>query len=342
MAVNIRFGIMARGQYLADDDMPIRFGELVEQAKLAERLGYDCIAKSSHYSAHPMREFQQIPLLSRLSAETPNLRLCAGVVLLPLHKPLDVAEQFATLDIMTNGKVIFGTGIGYRDVEFKAFGTSRSEAAARFEENLEAIKRLWTDETVTMSGSHFELENASCALKPIQEPHPPIWIGANADVAIRRAARLADAWFVNPHNRIETIERQVELYKRALDDAGKPFPDEFPMMREAFVAETREEAVRRARPYLLTKYQTYHAWGQDKAMPTGDNDLGLDYDELIRDRFVFGAPDEVAEQILAFVRRLGVSHFMFGFQWPGMPHSLVLEQTEMMAEMVFPLVHQGL
>ena len=342
MAVNIRFGIMARGQYLADDDMPIRFGELVEQAKLAERLGYDCIAKSSHYSAHPMREFQQIPLLSRLSAETPNLRLCAGVVLLPLHKPLDVAEQFATLDIMTNGKVIFGTGIGYRDVEFKAFGTSRSEAAARFEENLEAIKRLWTDETVTMSGSHFELENASCALKPIQEPHPPIWIGANADVAIRRAARLADAWFVNPHNRIETIERQVEVYKRALDDARKPFPDEFPMMREAFVAETREEAIRRARPYLLTKYQTYHAWGQDKAMPTGDNDLGLDYDELIRDRFVFGAPDEVAEQILAFVRRLGVSHFMFGFQWPGMPHSLVLEQTEMMAEMVFPLVHQGL
>ena len=189
MAVNIRFGIMARGQYLAGEDMQVRFGELVKQAKLAERLGYDCIAKSSHYSAHPMQEFQQIPLLARLSAETPDLRLCAGVVLLPLHKPLDVAEQFATLDLMTNGKVIFGTGIGYRDVEFKAFGTSRSEAAARFDENIEAIKRLWTEETVTMSGSHFELEDASCALKPIQEPHPPIWIGANADVAIRRAAR---------------------------------------------------------------------------------------------------------------------------------------------------------
>ena len=128
----------------------------------------------------------------------------------------------------------------------------------------------------------------------------------------------------------------------AFDDAGKPFPEEFPMMREAFVAETREEAIRRARPYLLTKYQIYHAWGQDKAMPAGDNDLGLDYDELIRDRFVFGTPDEVAEQILAFVRRLGVSYFMFGFQWPGMPHSLVLEQTEMMVEMVFPLVRQGL
>ena len=114
------------------------------------------------------------------------------------------------------------------------------------------------------------------------------------------------------------------------------------MMREAFVAANREDAIRLARPYLAAKYQTYHAWGQDKAMPAGDDDLGLDYDELIRDRFVFGAPDEVAEQILAFVRRLGVSHFVFGFQWPGMPHNLVLEQTEMMAEAVFPLVRQGL
>ena len=342
MAVDIRFGILVRGQYPAGDDMPARFAELVVQAKLAERLGYDCLAKSSHYSAHPMQEFQQIPLLARLSAETPGLRLCAGVVLLPLHKPLDVAEQFATLDVMTGGKVILGTGIGYRDVEFKAFGTARTEAAVRFEENLEAIKRLWTEETVTMVGSHFALEDASCALKPVQKPHPPIWIGANADVAIRRAAHLADAWFVNPHNRIDTIERQVELYKRALDDAGKPFPNEFPMMREAFVAANREEAIRLARPYLAAKYQTYHAWGQDKAMPAGDDDLGLDFDELIRDRFVFGAPDEVAEQILAFVRRLGVSHFVFGFQWPGMPHSLVLEQTQMMAETVFPLVRQGL
>ena len=342
MAVDIRFGIMVRGQYPAGDDMPARFAELVEQAKLAERLGYDCIAKSSHYSAHPMQEFQQIPLLARLSAAAPELRLCAGIVLLPLHKPLDVAEQFATLDVMTGGKVIFGTGIGYRDVEFKAFGTTRSEAARRFEENLEAIKRLWTEETVTMAGSHFALEDASCALKPVQKPHPPIWIGANADVAIRRAAHHADAWFVNPHNRIDTIERQVEFYKRALDDAGKPFPDEFPMMREAFVAANREDAIRLARPYLAAKYQTYHAWGQDKAMPAGDDDLGLDFDELIRDRFVFGSPDEVAEQILAFVRRLGVSHFVFGFQWPGMPHSLVMEQTEMMAKAVFPLVRQGL
>ena len=74
----------------------------------------------------------------------PSLRLIPGVVLLPLHKPLEVAEQIATLDVMSGGKVVFGCGIGYREVEFKAFGTTLKQAGPRFEECLEAVKRLWT------------------------------------------------------------------------------------------------------------------------------------------------------------------------------------------------------
>ena len=332
MAREITFGYMSRGQYPLGDDMELRFDELLEQARMAERVGYDNYIKSSHYSGYPLMELQQIPLLARLSAEVPKMRLCAGIVLLPLHKPLDIAEQFATLDVMSNGKVIFGVGIGYRDVEFHAFGTNRKEARQRFEENLNAVKRLWTEETVTMTGSHFELDGASCALKPLQKPHPPVWIGANADVAIKRAARMADAWFVNPHNRIDTIERQVEVYRRELDACGKPFPDEFPMMREVFVAKTHEEAKRIARPYLEKKYAAYHE---------GDDDLGLAYDELVRDRFLLGTPEEVAEQILKFVRTLGVNHFIFGVQWPGMPHQMVLDNTQMLGEEVFPLVRAG-
>ena len=124
---------------------------------MLERLGYDSITKGAHYSTHPLQDLQQIPFLCRVAAEAPSLRLNSGVLLLPMHKPLDVAEQLGTLDIMTNGKVIFGCGVGYRDVELLAFGTSKRERASRFEENLTAIKRLWTEETVTMKGSHFEL-----------------------------------------------------------------------------------------------------------------------------------------------------------------------------------------
>jgi alkanesulfonate monooxygenase SsuD/methylene tetrahydromethanopterin reductase-like flavin-dependent oxidoreductase (luciferase family) len=124
-----------------------------------------------------------------------------------------------------------------------------------------------------MVASHFTLKGASASPRPLQTPHPPIWIGANADPAIRRAARLGDCWYVNPHNRIETIVRQVDVYRRALDEYGKPFPAEFPARREVFVARSRREAIRLCAPFLSAKYQAYQAWGQDRAMPDGDNDL---------------------------------------------------------------------
>ncbi len=338
----IQFGLMNRGQFPLADDAALRWGEMLEQVRLAERLGFDSIMKGSHYSAHPLLEFQQVPFLARIMAEAPSLRLIAGVVLLPLHKPLDVAEQFASIDVMSGGRLIFGIGIGYREVEFRAFGTTQKDAGPRIEENLVAIKRLWTEQRVTMTGSHFELIEASCTIKPLQKPMPPIWTGANADRAIRRAARLTDAWFVNPHNRIDTIARQMEVYRRELDACGKPFPDEFPMMREVVVASSREKAMAMARPYLEAKYNAYHEWGQDKVMPEGDNDFAVDYDDLVRDRFLFGSPDEIAEQILDLVRRFGVNHFVMGVQFPGMPQAMVLDQMQMLAEEVFPQVRAGL
>ncbi|MEL0080233.1 MAG: LLM class flavin-dependent oxidoreductase, partial [Rhodospirillales bacterium] len=325
------------------DDMYARFQEACEQARLADKLGFDTLMKGSHYSAYPLLDFQQVPFLSRIMAEAPNLRLCAGIVLLPLHKPLDVAETFANIDVMSGGKLIFGVGVGYREVEFQAFGTTMKGAGQRLEENLEAVKRLWTEEKVTMQGSHFNLIDASCPVKPLQKPMPPIWVGANADKAIIRAARVADAWFVNPHNRIDTIARQMDVYKKALEDAGKSdLPEDFPMMREVVVARSREEAMRMAEPFLKAKYDAYHEWGQDKVMPKGDDNLGLIFDELVKDRFLFGSPEEVSNQIIDIVRNFGVNHFVFGVQFPGMPQSMVLDQMQLLAEEVFPAVRSGI
>ena len=338
---DIQFGLMMRAQFPPGDDMAARFGELVEQARLADRLGYASITKGMHYSAAPWRDLQQFPFLSRIMAEAPHMRLNFGLVLLSLHKPLDIAEQIATVDVMSGGRVIFGIALGYRDVEYLAFGTTQKERVRRFEENLEAITRLWTEDTVNMAGSHFTLEGASVGTKPVQKPHPPIWIGANADPAIRRAARLGDCWYVNPHNRIDTIVRQVEVYKRALDEYGKPFPREFPARREVFVARSREEAIRICAPYLSAKYAAYQQWGQGQAMPAGDNDLGVEFEELLRDRFLLGSPDEVADAILRLNRATGINHLIMSVQWPGMPQTLVLDELHMLAEEVFPRVRGG-
>ena len=331
-----------RGQYPPGDDMPARLEELLEQVRLAERLGFRAITKSQHYSSTPFQEIQQIPFLARAAAEVTDMKLITSITLLPLQKPLDMAEQLSALDLISGGKVIFGVGLGYREVEFKAFGTTGKERVKRFEENLAAIKRLWTEDKVTMAGSHFELIEATCSLRPQQNPHPPIWMGANADVAIRRAARLADSWMINPHNRVDTIVQQIEVYKRALEKASKPFPDVLPISREMFVGKDRTDAIRQAEPYVAAKYKAYHEWGQDKQMPEGDNDLGMAYEELQDGRFIFGSVDEVAEQIIALAKATGINQLGCPVQWIGMPQSHVIEQMHLLGEEVLPRVRQGL
>ena len=340
MTAQFQFGLVVRGQAEAGEDISRRFQETLAFVRLADRLGYDSVTKTAHYSSYPFQMLQMVPMLARFAAEAPRMRLNAGVLLLPLMSPLHVAEEFATLDVITGGKIILGVGLGYRDVEFKAFGMHRAQRVPRFEANLTAIKRLWTEAKVTMKTPYFELDDASCMPHPLQKPHPPIWVGANADPAIERAARLGDCWYIGPAVEIPTIERQMALYRRTLDAVGKPFPDELPMRREVFVAKTRDEAIRLCAPYLGAKYAAYHAWRQD--MPDDDRGLGQSFDNLITDRFLIGSPDEVAEQILAIHRRLGVNHLVMSTEWAGMPESLATDTIEMIANEVFPRVRQGL
>ncbi len=335
----MQLSLIIRGQH-PPGDIAAHLRDDLELVRRAEALGFDGIVKGSHYSAHPFESVQQIPFLGYAAAIAPRLRLICGLVLLPLHKPLDLAEQLATLDVMSGGKLVFGCGIGYRDVEFKAFGVPRAGLGLRFEECLDAVRRLWTEDFVSMKGSHFELDGANCTVKPLQKPTPPVWIGANADVAIRRAARLGDCWYINPHSTLSTIERQIGIYKSALDDAGKAFPRELPMRREVFVAPTRAEAIRRAQPYLEEKYKAYRAWGQDKVMPAGD-DFDHGFADLLEDRFLLGSPTEVAEQMIRLNQRLGVNHIVASVHWPGMPNSLALDQLQILAEEVMPQVRRA-
>ena len=337
----MEFGFSMRGQYPEGTDLRRSFEDVCEMARVGDKLGYRYLTKGQHYAHGPMQAFQQLPFLARIMVEAPNVRLVSGILLLPLHKPLDIAEQYATLDVMSGGRLIFGCGIGYREVEFKAFGMDAKDRGKRFEENLIAVRRLWTEASVTMKGSHFELDNACASIVPLQKPTPPFWVGANVDAGIQRAARLADAWLVNPHQRLDTLERQVGVYREALAAAGKTTPAVFPMMRECFVARTGDEAMRLARPYLETKYKQYHEWGQDKSMAKGDDDLSLSFEQLVDERFLVGSVDQVAEQIVNYNRRLGVNVIIPAFQQIGTPHSQVLDALHLFAEEVMPKVRKA-
>ena len=212
---------------------------------------------------------------------------------------------------------------------------------ARLEENLSAIKQLWTGEPVTMTGSHFELDHVATSTLPVQTPHPPIWMGANGNPAIRRAARLADCWYIPPHNQLDMVMRQLDVYRAELDRCEKAFPTELPMRREVFVAKSREEAIRLCGPSLALKYQTYHQWGQSEDLPEGDT-LARSLEDLIDDRFLIGSPEEVAQMLIDFCRPTGVNHVILSIHWPGMEMSVANDAIAMFAEDVMPLVRQGL
>lgn len=331
----MKFGLSVMPQQQISDSPVMRFRQCVQQTIAARDAGFDAISSGNHYLSPPYRSLQNIPLLSRLAADSGRMLLIAGVVLLPLLNPVQVAEEIATLDVMCEGRSVFGVGLGYREVEFEAFGVKMSERVGRMVESLNLIKRLWTEDSVTFEGKYFRLHDASSTTRPVQRPHPPIWIAANADPSVKRAARMGYPWLINPHAAMPTIERQWRLYRQTIEASGHPLPALRPAILELYVAPTREEAVETARPYLAAKYASYAEWGQDKVLPR-DGSFRVVSDSLERDRFVLGSPDEIIEALEQRVARLGSNFLILRMGWPGMENYKVIRAIEMMGDRVIP------
>jgi alkanesulfonate monooxygenase SsuD/methylene tetrahydromethanopterin reductase-like flavin-dependent oxidoreductase (luciferase family) len=329
------FGLLVANQHPLSTPLAERFTETIEQVCLARELGFDLIVFGQHFLATEFQMLQPAIAAARLAAEIGSMRVGITVYLLPLLNPVAVAEEAASLDVVTGGRFIFGIGLGYRDVEDRAFGLGKGERVPRLLKHLEVIKQLWAGEAVTFDSPYCQLDGVRTLLRPVQQPHPPIWVAANNDRAVERAAEIGDAWVINPHATLHTISRQVGLYRAALSRIGKPFPAELPMMREICVAETHEEAVRLARPHLEKKYQAYVQWGQHRALPA-DDDMTQTFEELARDRFILGDPSECAAEISRCVEATGATTMLFRLHWPGMPHEIITRSMRLLAEKVRP------
>ena len=246
----------------------------------------------------------------------------------------------ATLDAICQGRFIFGVGLGYRDEEYVSFGVDRTRRVARMSEALEVMKLLWTKDEVEFDGAYYRVPKVRPATRPVQKPHPPIWVAANNDGAIRRAARWGFPWLINPHATVPMVAQQLAGYRDELQRAGNPVPPVLPMMRELYVAQDRESAYLQSQPYLESKYAAYAAWGQDKALP-GNESFTVPYHELARDRFLLGSPEDVAREMLRYSTELGVNQLIFRMQWPGMGHDQLIRQIELMGKEVIPAVKNG-
>ncbi|MBI4279652.1 MAG: LLM class flavin-dependent oxidoreductase [Armatimonadetes bacterium] len=331
----MKFGLFLASQHGPGESMAARFAEHVEQVEVAREVGFVSLFTGHHYLSTPYQMLQPVPVLSYVASRVPGMSIGPGVLLLALVNPVYVAEEMATLDVLTGGRLIFGVGLGYREEEYDAFGVPRAGRVRRFTTHLDIVRRLWAGEAVTYETDYCTLRNATLVSRPLQQPHPPIWIAANNDGAVRRAARLGDTWFIAPHSRLAVLEAQMALYREERARLGLPMPEDIPLFRECFVGEDRRTVHSEARPYLERKYQTYVTWGQDRAMPAHDP-LAVPYEELVGDRFIVGTPEECVAQIRRYRQVLGITHLVLRVHWAGLPHERVLRSLRLIGREVMP------
>jgi len=316
----IKIGLKpAMATSLADGDNPIeQLDTIIDFAKAARDEGFHSIWAGQHYFIGNRVRWEVVPLLARLIPEIKDMVVGTCIMLLPLHHPVLVAEQVAILDILAAGKFVFGVGIGYREKEFDGFGVPKRERAARFEEALSIIRLLWTQEGVPFVGKHFQFKSLRTPTRPLQKPAPPIWIAAHGDKAVRRAARLGDSLMMNPHASIATLERQLEIYRDALKQEAKPFPEELSIRKDIYIAETREQSWTKAEREVPKLVHGLSAENQYAELPASDR-AGAEQDlkTLIRSRYIVGDPGDCLEQIKQHQERLRTNHFIFRIACPG-------------------------
>jgi alkanesulfonate monooxygenase SsuD/methylene tetrahydromethanopterin reductase-like flavin-dependent oxidoreductase (luciferase family) len=333
----MKLGLMLSNQYQLGESAAQRMDEVVEQVDLMRELGYDLFLLGQHHLATPFQQPSSVPFLARLAVNGGQMRLGIAVFLLPLHNPVDIAEQVATLDAISHGRMIVGVGLGYRPEECAAFGIKMSERVPRMLEGLEVMRRLWTQDHVDFAGRFYTVPNSQSTIRTVQQPHPPIWMAANQDVAVRRVGKLGHTWIMNPHVTLDLLRQQVEVYRTSLAEAGHPFPSELPLLREAWVAPTREQAWAEAGPFLASKYQVYESWGQDKVVPA-DQHFARPLEDLARDRFIVGTPDDLLSEANRYATELGATTLILRIQWAGMQQERILKAIQLIGERVLTAV----
>jgi probable F420-dependent oxidoreductase len=310
--------------------------EVCAEAQLAEQVGFDAILVGEH---HQHRDgFLPSPLIvsTAVAARTRKIRIGTGILLLPLYHPVHVAEDAATLDIISNGRLILGVGMGYQAGDFGAFNIPPSQRVSRMEEGIDIIRACWTQDTFSYDGRRFRLDNVAVYPKPIQQPHPPIWVGAMADDSIRRAARYGDAWLTGITQPMQKILRYTQTYKAYAGEFHRPA--RVMLMRDAWVAETRRRAEEEYGPEVLTAYKYY--W-KSASLSFQDNRSEAEFtmEKMAPDRIIAGSPEEVVDQLQRWREATGAEMVIFRLRQAhsgGPPHDKILRAIRLFGDKVIP------
>jgi probable F420-dependent oxidoreductase len=283
----------------------IEMEDVKRVAQRAEALGFRDLWVTENSLDH-VNCFDPVVILTYAASVTSKIRVGCSVVVLQIHSPLMVAHQWGCLDYVSGGRAILGVGIG-REHHYRQFEVPTEGRVSRFREEMEIIKALWTQEEVSYDGRFYHLKDETMWPKPVQKPHPPIWMGVGHPDAVRRTARLADGWMGSGGSRIADFAASVPILKEALAANGRD-PENFPISKRIFMAvDERPEVARRE---LLRWFTDVYR------NPPGTDLCGI-----------HGTPEQVRERLDEMIG-MGANHLMLN------PVSRYTEQVEALAEVV--------
>lgn len=279
--------------------------EALAVGRRVDELGLDWVSVPHHWAAHPVVWPQPFPLLGGLARETRSARLMSLMLLLPLLSAVDVAENVATIDQMSGGRFTLGAAIGFRDVELHATNLTRKDRGPKLEESIEVMKQLWSGDEVSFDGRYGKLHRMRTALLPAQRPRPPIILGAQSEVATRRAARIADGVYLGPQVTWKGLRHLVDVYRAARREAGHTDMGIIGAGRVVLLGRDKEDAARTTRPKLEALFANYQKWEMKE---NGMVPIALSFDTPLDDWTVCGSAEECGATLTWMAQECGINH----------------------------------
>jgi alkanesulfonate monooxygenase SsuD/methylene tetrahydromethanopterin reductase-like flavin-dependent oxidoreductase (luciferase family) len=324
------------GDERSDADL---YRQAIELAVEAERLGFDSVWLTEHHFVDDGYMPSLMAVAAAVAVRTERIEIGTGLLLAPLHDPVRLAEDAATVDLLSHGRLLLGLGMAWRAEEFEGLGIPMSERRTRLIDAVAVLRQSWSDGLVTGT-KRRRYPGMSVRPKPFRPGGPPIWIGAVVEPAVRRAGRIADGYMSGDTGPAEFAE-QVGWAREGLAEAAAQRPFELSIYQPTFAWENEDAwpLVRDHHHYLNWKYEDMgDARGRAGNAPEPPA-LTPESEAEIRRHALVGTPEQVAEGIRAYREAAGDDlHFVAQLYWPGMPYERQREAMRVFAERVAPLL----
>ena len=346
----MEFGMFHEFQRLPGASEPSAFADSLAQVDEAERLGLDAMWLAElHFN--PERSVLASPLIlaTAIAARTTRMKIGTAVQVLPLCHPLRLAEELATVDQLSNGRLIFGAGRSGFAHTYRTYGVDYGESRERFAETLHIVKRAFTEERFSHKGKYFAYDNVRLAPRPVQQPWPEIRVAAASPDTYEEMGTMGHPIFVAARiGNLSELAPNVKVFREAWAKAGHPGHGAVYLRVPVYVADTDEAAQEEPRESILHLLHTIGGRLAESAQLAGARAienraergakmLSIDYEEVLRERMIVGTPAKVIARLKQLEAELGLDGILAELN-PGsrIPHAQVMTALRLLCEEVIP------